>query len=144
MRFLRVAKSYLRQAKARLEDALDALQEENHPYAVRLSQECVELSLKASLKLTGIEYPKVHDVSDVLLDHKDRFPHWFKAEIEFMAETSSSLAAKRELAFYGGEEEFLTPEEVISRREAVEAVEKARRVYDLCYKLLSAYLEKER
>ena len=61
-----------------------------------------------------------------------------------MTETSSSLAAKRELAFYGGEEEFLTPKEVISRREAVEAVEKARKVYDLCYKLLSAYLEKER
>jgi len=118
--------------------------EGNYPYALRLSQECVELSLKASLKLTGIEYPKVHDVSDVLLDHRDRFPHWFRAEIGFMAETSSSLAAKRELAFYGGEEEFLTPEEVISRREAVEAVEKARRVYDLCYKLLSAYLEKER
>ena len=45
---LRVAKAYLRQAGARLKDARDALLEGNYPYAVRLSQECVELSLKGS------------------------------------------------------------------------------------------------
>ncbi|RLI23707.1 hypothetical protein DRO58_08680, partial [Candidatus Bathyarchaeota archaeon] len=60
MRLLKVAKSYLRQAKARLEDAKEAFLESNYPYAVRLSQECVELSLKAVLKAVGIEYPKIH------------------------------------------------------------------------------------
>jgi HEPN domain-containing protein len=43
---------------------------------VRLSQECVELSLKAVLKAVGIEYPKIHDVSDILIDFVDRFPEW--------------------------------------------------------------------
>ncbi|MBC7129899.1 HEPN domain-containing protein [Candidatus Bathyarchaeota archaeon] len=42
MRLLRIARSYLRQAEARLEDAKDALLEGNYPYAVRLSQECVD------------------------------------------------------------------------------------------------------
>ena len=57
LKLLKVAKSYLRQAKARLEDAKDAYIEGNYPYAVRLSQECVEFSLKAVLKAVGIEYP---------------------------------------------------------------------------------------
>ncbi|MEM4807540.1 MAG: HEPN domain-containing protein, partial [Nitrososphaerota archaeon] len=84
LQLLKIAKSYLRQAEARLKDAKDALAEGNYPYAVRLSQECVELSLKAVLKAVGIDYPKVHDVSDILLDIKERFPEWFKAEIEFL------------------------------------------------------------
>jgi len=46
---LKVARAYLRQAEARLKDARDAFAEGNYPYAVRLSQECVELSLKAVL-----------------------------------------------------------------------------------------------
>jgi len=74
LQLLRIARSYLRQAKARLEDAKDALSDGNYPYAVRLSQECVELSLKAALKTVGIDYPKVHDVSDVLADVSERFP----------------------------------------------------------------------
>mgnify|MGYP000271122584 CR=1 FL=1 len=144
MKLVKIASSYLRQAYSRLRDAEEALEEGNYPYALRLSQECVELSLKASLKLVGIEYPKVHDVSDVLLDYRGRFPEWFEAEVEFMAEVSSSLAAKRELAFYGGEEALLAPEELISREEAERAVEGARKVYALCSKLLSAYLEGRR
>ena len=62
--------------------------------------------LKASLKLVGIEYPKAHDVSDVLLENRDRLPEWFGRKIEFMAKASSKLAAKRELAFYGVRKSF--------------------------------------
>jgi HEPN domain-containing protein len=47
---------------AKPEKPRDALVEGNYPYTVRLSQECVELSLKAVLKAVGIEYPKIHDV----------------------------------------------------------------------------------
>jgi len=57
LQLLKIAKSYLRQTEARLEDARDALSKGNYPYAVRLSQECVELSLKAALKAVGIDYP---------------------------------------------------------------------------------------
>ncbi|MEM1548796.1 MAG: HEPN domain-containing protein [Thermoproteota archaeon] len=81
MRLIKIAKSYLKQAGARLNDAKDACQERNYPYTGRLSQECVELSLKAVLKAVGIEYPKVHDFSDVLLSVGQRFPEWFQQEL---------------------------------------------------------------
>ena len=132
---LKLASSYLRQAESRLKNAKDPLKDGTYPYAGRLSQECVELSLKASLRLVGIEYPKVHDVSDVLIEVRNRFPEWFKSKVEELAEISRSLTSKRELAFYGCEEEYLSPEEAIGRKEAEEAVSKAVEVYDLCEKL---------
>jgi len=134
---LKVARSYLRQAVARLEDAKEARPKANYPYAVRLSQECVELSLKAALKAVGIEYPKVHDVSDVLADVKGRFPEWFRAEIDHMSESSRILFKKREPSLYGGEEAFLSPDEVISKSDAEDAIARAERAYRLCDKLLA-------
>jgi len=137
LRSLKVARSYLRQAEARLEDAADALQEKNHPYAVRLSQECVELSLKAVLRAVGIEYPRVHEVSDVLAEVKDRFPDWFKAEIDFLRESSRSLFKKREPSLYGDEAGVLSPDEVMSSDDAEDGIGRAKRTYELCQKLVS-------
>jgi len=134
---LRIAKSYMRQAKARLKDAEEALEELNYPYAVRLSQECVELSLKAVLKAVGIEYPKVHDVSDVYLRIEGRLPNWFRAEIPFIRESSKILVKKREISFYGGEEALLSPNDVIGEDDAKDAVIRARKVYNLCEKLIN-------
>ncbi len=136
LKLLKIAKAYLRQAKARLEDAKDAVVDGNFPYAVRLSQECVELCLKAILKTVGVEYPKVHDVSDVLLEIKDRFPEWFKVELDFLCYSSRILTMKRELCFYGGEEALLSPDEVVNREDADDATSRAERVYTLCEKLI--------
>jgi len=135
---LKIAKSYLRQAEARLKDARDALIEGNYPYAVRLSQECVELSLKAVLKAIGIEYPKIHDVSDILVDFVDRPPEWFRAELEFLRESSKILVKKREISLYRGEEAFLSPEEVISKGDAEDATRRAGKAYELCKKLIDS------
>lgn len=137
MKLLKIALSYLRQAKARLEDAKDAAKERNYPYAVRLSQECVELCLKAVLKAVGIEYPKVHDVSDVLMDVKARFPAWFQKEMDYMCESSKRLVKKRELSLYGGEEAFLSPNDVINRTDAQDAVRRADKTFQLCHKLIT-------
>lgn len=137
MQFLKVAKSYLRQAKARLEDAEEANSEANHPYAVRLSQECVELSLKAVLKAVGIDYPKIHDVSEVFIEVKERFPDWFKVEVDFLCESSKILVKKREISLYGGEEALLSPDEVINRADGDDAVMRAKRTYKLCENLLA-------
>jgi len=134
---LKVARSYLRQAKARLEDAKEALPEANHPYAVRLSQECVELSLKAVLKAVGIEYPKIHDVSDMLMEVRERFPEWFRAEVDFLRESSKILVKKREISLYGGEEAFLSPDEVIDKNDAEDAIMRAEKTYKLCEDLLT-------
>lgn len=136
MKLVKIARSYIKQAGARLNDAHDAYEEENYPYAVRLSQECVELSLKAVLKVVGIEYPKVHDVSDVFPSVTQRFPEWFQAELDYLSESSKILVKKRELSFYGGEDAFLSPDEVIGEADAKDAVERAEKAYNLCKKLI--------
>lgn len=136
MRSLRVARSFLVQAGARLEDAEDARVEVNYPYAVRLSQECVELSLKAVLKSVAIEYPKVHEVSYVLEEVGDRFPGWFGAEIGYMAESSRILFKKREPSLYGDEDALLPPNGVMSEEDAEDATQRARKTYTLCERLV--------
>jgi len=139
LKMLRLAKSYMRQASARMEDAQKALKDENYPYGVRLSQEAVELSLKASLRLVGIEYPKIHDLSSILKMVEDRFPDWFKGEVTFLAETSKNLSKKRELSFYGIEVELLSPEDLITKDDAKDAVIRAKKTVELCEKLLKQY-----
>ena len=134
---LKVAKSYLRQARARLEDAKEAFPEANYPYAVRLSQECLELSLKAVLKAVGIDYPKIHDVSDVLTAVRERFPDWFKVEMGFLHESSKILVKKREISLYGGEEALLSPDEAIDKNDAEDALTRAEKTYKLCEKILT-------
>jgi HEPN domain-containing protein len=136
LRSLRVARSFLRQAGARLEDAEDALGEANHPYAVRLSQECVELSLKAVLRSVGIEYPKVHEVSYVLEEVGERFPGWFRVEIGYMAESSRLLFKKREPSLYGNEEALLPPDSVMSEEDAKDATQRANKTFHLCERLV--------
>jgi HEPN domain-containing protein len=101
LNLVEVAASYLRQAEPRLKDAKDAMEEGRLPYALRLSQECLELSLKASLKLVGIEYPKKHDVSEVLLRVGTRFPDWFASAVPALAEASLALAERRAISMYG-------------------------------------------
>ncbi|GBC71983.1 hypothetical protein HRbin02_01772 [Candidatus Calditenuaceae archaeon HR02] len=141
---LKLARAYLRQADDRLADAARALEKGNHPYALRLSQESVELSLKASLRIIGIEYPKIHDVSDLLLAYRERFPGWFREKIDFLAETSRRLSSKRELSFYGGEEALLTPEELISREDAIDALERASKTLELVKRLIHHYSGNDR
>ena len=75
------AKGLLEKAERRLNDARKAFDDGFYSDCIRHSQECTELSLKASLRFMMIEYPKKHDVSDVLLKEKDLFPDWFKTEI---------------------------------------------------------------
>jgi len=136
LRLIKLAESYMRQAEARLKNAEEARAERNYPYTVRLSQECVELCLKAVLKAVGIEYPKIHDVSDILVDLKHRFPEWFQAETGFLSESSKILVKKREPSLYGGEEAFLSPEDIIGEKDAEDAIRRVRKTFELCQRLL--------
>lgn len=136
LKLIRLAQAYLRQAEARLKNAKEAYRQANYPYAVRLSQECVELSVKAALRGVGIEYPKEHEVSDLLSELVARFPTWFVAEVAGIQQASKSLFKKRELAFYGGEEAFLAPEDVISKHDAHTAVTASARSFQMCRRLV--------
>ncbi|MCS7113691.1 MAG: HEPN domain-containing protein, partial [Candidatus Bathyarchaeota archaeon] len=78
MNSLELARSNIRQTEERLKHAREALETGNNPYVVRQCQEAVELSLKAALRLVGVEPPKWHDVGPLLRREKGRFPSWFQ------------------------------------------------------------------
>lgn len=131
MRIPGLARDYLRRAKIRLA-ALEVLFEgESWADVVRESQEIVELALKGLLRFGGIDPPRAHDVSEVLLAERDRLPVGIEREVEALADWSRHLRRDRELAFYGAED--LTPSGFYSREDAVQARAFARGTVELVY-----------
>ncbi len=124
MRNQDLAKDYIRRAAGRLR-ALDVLYEDGHwADVVREAQEVVELALKAGLRAHGIEPPRLHDVSDVLIAERDRLPAPLTAEMDALVRISRELRRDRELAFYGAED--LTPSGFYSKDDATKARDGAR------------------
>jgi len=124
MRNQDLAKDYIRRAAGRLR-ALDVLYEDGHwADVVREAQEVVELALKAGLRAHGVEPPRLHDVSDVLLAERDRLPAPLTAEMDALVRISRELRRDRELAFYGAED--LTPSGFYSKDDATKARDGAR------------------
>ncbi len=136
MNSARLAQSNVRQALERLKHASEALEAGNYPYVVRQCQEAVELALKAALRLVGIEPPKWHDVGPILRRERNRFPEWFRERVDVLASISRALRKERELSMYGDEEAGIPPEELYTKLDAEEALEKAKVVVDLVTKLL--------
>ncbi len=126
-----LARDYLRRARVRLA-ALDFLFDgESWADVVRESQEIVELSLKGLLRSAGIDPPRIHDVSKILVAEGDRLPAELQCELEWLADTSRHLRRDRELAFYGAED--LTPSGFYSRADAEGARDGARRVVEVVW-----------
>jgi HEPN domain-containing protein len=134
VRGLDIAEAMLQQAHDRLDTAERASLSGNYSYAVRSSQECVELSLKAALRAVGVEYPKRHDVSRVLLRVKDRFPESFA--IEEFVRTSRELVELREPAMYGDEIRMISSSALFRSEQAEQVLGKARRVHKACQALI--------
>jgi HEPN domain-containing protein len=129
-----MASSMLEQAGLRLKAAAMGIKRKGYAYTVRSSQECVELSLKAALRLVGVEYPKKHDVSRVLLLAMKRFPEWFK--VENFAKISRALAEMREPAMYGDELRSVPSTRLFTKEHATKALAEASEVYKSCSRLL--------
>ncbi len=124
-----MARDYLKRAESRLIDARSALGRGDYPEVVRYSQECVELSLKACLRAVGVEYPKVHDVGDVVRACSDRFPEWMRAHLDEVADISRDLAEKRGPSVYGLEAAGKPASELFDLRDAEDALSKAEFVH---------------
>jgi hypothetical protein len=119
MRNRELAVDYVRRAEVRLR-AVDVLfAAGSWADVVRESQEVVELALKGLLRDCGIEAPRIHDVSDVLLAERERLPASVRKEVERLAAVSRDLRRDRELAFYGAED--LTPSSFYATDDAVRA-----------------------
>jgi HEPN domain-containing protein len=126
MRNLELASDYVHRAEVRLRAIEVLFDAQSWADVVRESQEAVELALKGLLRSCGVEAPRIHDVSDVLLAERDRLPSPVRKEVERLATISRDLRRDRELAFYGAED--LTPSRFYGRDDAVRAREGARHV----------------
>jgi HEPN domain-containing protein len=91
---------------------------------VRESQEIVELALKGLLLAHGIEPPRLHDVSEVLLAARARLPKALSPHLARLARHSRELRRDRELAFYGAAD--LMPTGFYARADAERALVAAR------------------
>jgi HEPN domain-containing protein len=131
-----MAQDFMARATARLKAAQDALDRGDYPDVVRYSQECAEFSLKACLRLVGIEYPKEHDVSDILLASADRHPKWFRKHIPEFAEISRILAEARGPSAYGDEARGIPASAIFGEQEAKKALADTEKAYELSKKLL--------
>jgi HEPN domain-containing protein len=119
MRNVDLARDYVRRAEIRLR-AIDVLFEsESWPDVVRECQEAVELALKGFLRAHGIEPPRIHDVSQVLVQEQERLPAAVRGDVAQLARLSKQLRRDRELAFYGTED--VTPSDFYTREDATEA-----------------------
>lgn len=113
-----LAESYLEDAEYSLEEAKEAYKRELYHRVVRRCQECVELSLKATLRLLGIEYPKTHEVSGALIKIAGKLPNWFRRELDEVINISTALAIQRAPSFYGDELRKLPPKRIYRREDA--------------------------
>lgn len=131
-----MAESYLLEGDIRLKTARIALKDEYFAYAVRQSQECVELSLKGALRYVGIEPPKWHDVGIILKKEVQRFPEWFSENIDRLSIVSRELRREREPSMYGDSDLNLPAMELYTKLDAQDAVNKADFVMGLCKRLV--------
>ncbi|VVB91661.1 HEPN domain protein [uncultured archaeon] len=133
MRTDELALDYIERAGLTLEEAKSAFEKEAYSLAIRRAQETCELSLKGALRYLAIEYPRDHDVSDVLIKVKEirQVPEWFHKKIEFMARVSSDLASKRGPAFYRIERSVTPASTIFGRDEGLRARRGAEDVFKL-------------
>ena len=118
-----LAQDYIKRAEIRLKAVELLLTYKSYADVVRESQEIVELALKALLRQSGIEPPRIHDVSAILLAEKQKIAGNLKT-IDRLAKISKAMRRDRELAFYGSED--LTPSQFYAEDDATTAMADAR------------------
>ena len=140
---MEIARAYIEEAERGIRVAEMMLREKAYAYSIRQCQEAVELLLKASLRLIGIEPPKWRDIGPVLIEFSDRFSDWFRDKIPELAAISRWLRREREPSMYGDEELGLPPTKLYTEPYALKALEGAKLVYAYVRKLLDSYLSKQ-
>lgn len=132
--FKELAKSYLIKSKKRLK-ALEVLfNEEDFSDVIREAQEIVELSIKAMLLYKGVDVPKKHDVSDLLIEYKNLYEKDISKEFDKIREISRYLRKEREFSFYG-DIDFI-PTNEYKESDAKKALEDAFFVVSLAEKIV--------
>lgn len=131
-----LAFSYLKKAKIRLKLIQLAFDLDGYSDVVHDAQGLVELCVKGMLLSAGINVPKFHEVSNLLMEHRDKFPPEEQALFPKIIKISKSLRRNRELSFYG-DDDFI-PTEEYSMEEASEAIENAKLVLETANKVITS------
>jgi HEPN domain-containing protein len=107
-------------AREVLREARESHARQVHNGAVRRSQECLEMCLKAVLLQLGVDCPREHDVGALVVNTVElrglKLP---RETLEALATASHELAAKRAPALYA--EILCTAEEASAAVDAAEA-----------------------
>lgn len=133
-----LAGSLIRQAESRKAALRVAVEGENWAYVVRLSQEVVELSLKAILNCAGVEPPKWHDVGMLVIKYRHRLPTSIALRADELAGISARLRGDRERSMYGDEVVGRGPDELYGRQDAEQARHWAEDIFTLCHGSLTS------
>ena len=128
-----LSRSYLIKSEKRLKILDVLLKEEAYSDVVRESQEIVELVQKAILRKIGIDPPKWHDVSDIIISNLEFIPKEHHAEIKDIIMIAKWLRREREQSFYG-DIDFI-PTEEYTLKDAEQAIEGATKWVRVCQKL---------
>ncbi len=119
-----------------LEEAELAFSKDDYAGTVRRSQEALELATKAILRISGIEYPREHDVSPVLKAEKNRLPSSITDNLDDIIKLSSELASLRGPAMYGYEREGIPSKEAFKKEYAFEVLVNVKRLITIMKKTL--------
>jgi len=118
-----LVKDYIQRAEVRLGAVEYLFSKQAWADTVRESQEVVELALKALLRDCYVDIPRIHDVSSILTQEKEKLPMPIQKDLEKICDISRNLRRDRELAYYGSED--LTPSEFYQEKDAKEALASA-------------------
>ncbi len=129
-----LAQGYLIKAQKRLKILDLLLAEQAYSDVVREAQELVELALKGMLRQVGVEPPRWHDVSDLILEHRGRFPDWVGQRVNDLARISRWLRKEREFSFYGDLD--FVPTEQYTAEDAKRAISDAQVVVDAAQRVI--------
>jgi HEPN domain-containing protein len=127
-----LAQDYVMRCQSRLKAIESLYGDQNWADVVRESQEVVELSLKAVLRNSSIDPPRIHDVSQVLKENEALLPALIRQNLEEVSRISKTLRRDRELSFYGSED--LTPSEFYEQSDADQAKDWAKFIVELVVK----------
>lgn len=131
-----MGRRYIDEARGRAELVQLAFERRRWATVVREAQEAVELFLKGALRLVAIEPARTHDVAEILRRAAERFPAWFRAELDHLASISSEMAGDRGIAFYGDERQSLGPQDLFDEKDARRALDNLEYVGTVCLRLL--------
>jgi len=138
-----LAQDCLIEARIRFKTANNVLKKKFYAFSFRLSQESVELALKAAMRLIGLDFPKWHDIGKLLIKETNQFPKEFQLVIPKLAKISEFLAKKREPAMYGDEVDKKSPSNLFDKPAAKEALTDAKFCYEQIELLFKNFAKKE-